>query len=160
MEHIHLKTRPKWLENQHDCSNSLGIWPHSLSRNMLVESQTTSNTVTYGGPSLQNFPLLGLPLVLNSRIFLPPHFKISLYLALSLTISASYLDSFLEAWKPSRSDVSSLNPSRDIITISAPDPLTLDSPSINTHHGCTEAWHTPTVTPGAGVNSATKSANT
>ena len=38
--------------------------------------------------------------------------------------------------------------------------LSLDALSTNTHHGCTDAWHTPTATPSVGVNSATKSTNT
>lgn len=86
----------------------------------------------------------------------------SLWATLSPAISVSYSAWLLEAWKPNLSDFSNMNPSGDIITISIPilDPFTLDAPSTNTHYGWIETCHTPSVTPSAGVNSATKSANT
>ena len=72
IEHIHPTTRPKWPMSRRDYSDFLVLWPHLPVGNMLTVSRITSSTVTYGSPSLQNFLLLGLPLVLNPRIFLTP----------------------------------------------------------------------------------------
>lgn len=80
--------------------------------------------------------------------------------ALSPVISASYLASLLEAWKPNLSDYANLNPSGVIVMTPAPDPLTFDAPSTKTCHGCTKTWHTLKVTPSVGMNFATNFANT
>ena len=73
---------------------------------------------------------------------------------------ASYSASLLEAWKPSLSDFSNRNPSGDIIITPTSDPLALDALSTYTCYDLTKTWHTPTETPSASVNLATKSANT
>lgn len=88
--------------------------------------------------------------------FLAPNF----WAALRPAISASYSTSLLEARKPNLNDFSNFSLLGDIITIPTPDPLVLNTLFTKTCQRRTKTWHTPAETPGAGVNSAIKSANT